>query len=257
MLSAEANSNVIEVGMVTTKLECDTTEQSGNGGGLDSGNHSWTFSTGLARPIFILPPSPKSSPLEGVKPVVSSSRYYPYSGNLVHVVGYVGQASLKDIERMEAIKENLVPGLKVGKSGIEYSNEKDIRLNGLLYYNYFSDKILTEQIGDFGSSPTVFTYNNISNATYQGIELFADYVHSNSLTLKFNLNLRDEFDSEGKKLKNTIPYSTGFELSYLIRTINTRLYLNQSQSYRYATDTSFGLVDMIFNTYDFCRIANI
>ena len=62
--------------------------------------------------------------LEGVKPVVSSSRYYPYGASLVHVVGYVGEASLKDIERMEAIRENLVPGLKVGKSGIEYSNEK-------------------------------------------------------------------------------------------------------------------------------------
>ncbi len=62
--------------------------------------------------------------LEGVKPVVSSSRYYPYGSNLVHVVGYVGEASLKDIQRMKEIKENLVPGLKVGKSGIEYSNEK-------------------------------------------------------------------------------------------------------------------------------------
>ncbi len=62
--------------------------------------------------------------LEGVKPVVSSSRYYPYGGKLVHIVGYVGQASLKDIERMDAIKENLVPGLKVGKTGIEYSNEE-------------------------------------------------------------------------------------------------------------------------------------
>ena len=62
--------------------------------------------------------------LEGVKPVVSSSRYYPYGSNLVHVVGYVGEASIRDIERMDVIKENLVPGLKVGKSGIEYSNEK-------------------------------------------------------------------------------------------------------------------------------------
>ena len=62
--------------------------------------------------------------LEGVKPVVSSSRYYPYGSSLVHVVGYVGEASIKDIERMDVIKENLVPGLKVGKSGIEYSNEK-------------------------------------------------------------------------------------------------------------------------------------
>ncbi len=64
--------------------------------------------------------------LEGVKPVVSSSRYYPYGSSLVHVVGYVGEASIKDIERMDAIKENLVPGLKVGKSGIEYSNEKNL-----------------------------------------------------------------------------------------------------------------------------------
>ena len=64
--------------------------------------------------------------LEGVKPVVSSSRYYPYADSTVHVVGYVGQPSLKDIERMNEIKENLVPGLKVGKSGIEYSNEKSL-----------------------------------------------------------------------------------------------------------------------------------
>ena len=50
--------------------------------------------------------------LEGVKPVVSSSRFYPYKNDLVHVVGYVGAASQKDIERDEIIKENLVPGLK-------------------------------------------------------------------------------------------------------------------------------------------------
>jgi len=62
--------------------------------------------------------------LEGAKPVVSSSRYYPYGNDLVHIIGYVGEPSLADIERLEEIKENLVPGLKVGKSGIEYSNEK-------------------------------------------------------------------------------------------------------------------------------------
>ena len=156
-----------------------------------------------------------------------------------------------NVDQGYVVKGNsrLRPEESIGSSfNIEYSNENNIRLNGLLYYNYFSDKILTEQMGDPSSSPTVFTYKNISNATYQGVELFADYVHSNNLTLKFNLNLRDEFDSEGRKLKNTTPYSTGFELSYLIRAINTRIYLNQSQSYRYATDTSFGLVDIIFNT---------
>jgi len=156
-----------------------------------------------------------------------------------------------NVDQGYVVKGNsrLRPEESIGSSfNIEYSNKNNIRLNGLLYYNYFSDKILTEQMGDPSSSPTVFTYKNISNATYQGVELFADYVHSNNLTLKFNLNLRDEFDSKGRKLKNTTPYSTGFELSYLVRAINTRIYLNQSQSYRYATDTSFGLVDIIFST---------
>ena len=64
--------------------------------------------------------------LEGVKPVVSSSRFYPHNNNLVHVVGYVGAASQKDIERKDVIKENLVPGLKVGKSGIEYAKETQL-----------------------------------------------------------------------------------------------------------------------------------
>ncbi len=64
--------------------------------------------------------------LEGVKPVVSSSRFYPYKDSLVHVVGYVGAASQKDIERKDVIKENLVPGLKVGKSGIEYAKETQL-----------------------------------------------------------------------------------------------------------------------------------
>ncbi len=64
--------------------------------------------------------------LEGVKPVVSSSRFYPYKNLLVHVVGYVGAASQKDIERKDVIKENLVPGLKVGKSGIEYAKETQL-----------------------------------------------------------------------------------------------------------------------------------
>ena len=63
--------------------------------------------------------------MEGVKPVVLSSRFYPYKDSLVHV-GYVGAASQKDIERKDVIKENLVPGLKVGKSGIEFAKETQL-----------------------------------------------------------------------------------------------------------------------------------
>ena len=62
--------------------------------------------------------------IEGAKPVLSTSRYYPYANDLVHVVGYVGDASTSDIENKKEIKENFVPGLKVGKIGIEDSQEK-------------------------------------------------------------------------------------------------------------------------------------
>ena len=62
--------------------------------------------------------------IEGAKPVLSTSRYYPYASDLVHIVGYVGEASVKDIQNKSEIKENFVPGLKVGKSGIESSQEK-------------------------------------------------------------------------------------------------------------------------------------
>ena len=44
---------------------------------------------------------------------------------MVHVLGYVGEASQSDINNYEFIKENHVPGLRVGKTGLEKSLEKD------------------------------------------------------------------------------------------------------------------------------------
>ena len=64
--------------------------------------------------------------VEGAKPVLSTSRYYPYGKDFVHIIGYVGDASPKDIENKKEIEENFVPGLKVGKTGIESSQEKDL-----------------------------------------------------------------------------------------------------------------------------------
>ena len=64
--------------------------------------------------------------LDGAKPVLSTSRYYPYSNDLVHVVGYVGDATTQDIQNKKKIEENFVPGLKVGKIGIENSKDTDL-----------------------------------------------------------------------------------------------------------------------------------
>jgi len=64
--------------------------------------------------------------LNGVKPVISISRNYPYKENFTHVLGYVSQANENDIQNLEVIKKNFVPGLKVGKIGLEKSFEKEL-----------------------------------------------------------------------------------------------------------------------------------
>ena len=64
--------------------------------------------------------------LNGVKPVISISRNYPYKENFTHLIGYVSQANEADIENTEIIKKNFVPGLKVGKVGLEKSFEEKL-----------------------------------------------------------------------------------------------------------------------------------
>ena len=64
--------------------------------------------------------------LNGVKPVISISRNYPFKENFTHVIGYVSQANENDIDSNEIIKKNFVPGIKVGKVGLEKSFEQDL-----------------------------------------------------------------------------------------------------------------------------------
>ncbi len=64
--------------------------------------------------------------LNGVKPVISISRSYPFGDNYTHVLGYVSQANENDILSNENIKEKFVQGLKVGKIGLEKTFENDL-----------------------------------------------------------------------------------------------------------------------------------
>ena len=73
--------------------------------------------------------------LNGAKPVLSISRSYPYKENYTHVLGYVSRASVSDLNENEAIKNNHVPGLRVGKIGLEKTFERDlIGVNGVQRY---------------------------------------------------------------------------------------------------------------------------
>ena len=79
-----------------------------------SDNLSWTKFSKINNHLY---------DLNGVKPVISISRNYPFGENFTHVVGYVNQANKNDIESNESIKKNFVPGLKIGKVGLEKSFE--------------------------------------------------------------------------------------------------------------------------------------
>ena len=61
--------------------------------------------------------------LSGAKPVLTVGRNYPYKDNYTHVLGYVSEASVNDIVSNETIKKRNVPGLRVGKTGLEKSFE--------------------------------------------------------------------------------------------------------------------------------------
>tara|TARA_B100000029_G_C17591554_1_gene962661 strand:- start:1112 stop:2977 length:1866 start_codon:yes stop_codon:yes gene_type:complete len=69
---------------------------------------------------------------QGIKPVVALARKYIDDGSSAHIIGYVSDISIKDLESSESLREINVPGLKIGKSGLEkYLNEKIIGKPGL------------------------------------------------------------------------------------------------------------------------------
>ena len=93
--------------------------------------------------------------LSGAKPVLSVARSYPFKENYTHVLGYVAQASENDLLNNENIKNKHVPGLRVGKTGLEKSLENDlIGTNGVQRYevNAFGKRIkqVNFQKGDKG-----------------------------------------------------------------------------------------------------------
>ena len=59
--------------------------------------------------------------MQGVKPVVALARKYSLDGSSSHIIGYVSDTSIKDLENSELLREINVPGLKTGKNGLEKS----------------------------------------------------------------------------------------------------------------------------------------
>ena len=59
--------------------------------------------------------------IQGIKPVIAVARKYSEDGSSSHIIGYVSDTSVKDLENSALLREIHVPGLKTGKSGLEKS----------------------------------------------------------------------------------------------------------------------------------------
>ena len=63
--------------------------------------------------------------LQGVEPIVSVARVYPFESTS-HIIGYVSQASVKDLEKKKYLREMSVAGMVVGKTGLESKLDEQI-----------------------------------------------------------------------------------------------------------------------------------
>jgi len=64
--------------------------------------------------------------LSGARPVLTVGRNYPYNETYTHVLGYVSETSVEDLVSNETIKQRNVPGLRVGKTGLEKALENEL-----------------------------------------------------------------------------------------------------------------------------------
>jgi len=82
--------------------------------------------------------------IEGIKPVVAVARKYLRDGSFSHLIGYVSDVSVSDLENSEFLRKVHVPGLKTGKTGLEKSlNESMVGEAGYQRYevNAFGKRV--------------------------------------------------------------------------------------------------------------------
>ena len=108
--------------------------------------------------------------LPGLKPIITVGRNYPFNENYSHVLGYVAYASKEDLSSNEIINERHVPGLRVGKNGLEKTFETQlIGTNTIQRFevNAYGKRInqLEVQNGDQGASLRISIDTEIQNYT--------------------------------------------------------------------------------------------
>ena len=113
--------------------------------------------------------------LVGVKPVMTISRNYPFKDVYTHVLGYVSQPNEQEILENETVQERFVPGMKIGKLGLEKRLENHlIGTNAIQRYevNAYGKRInqLEHQKGEQGSKIRLTVDTEIQKACAELLE---------------------------------------------------------------------------------------
>ncbi len=113
--------------------------------------------------------------LVGVKPVMTISRNYPFKDVYTHVLGYVSQPNEQEILENETVQERFVPGMKIGKLGLEKRLENHlIGRNAIQRYevNAYGKRInqLEHQKGEQGSKIRLTVDTEIQKACAELLE---------------------------------------------------------------------------------------
>ncbi|TNE58229.1 MAG: penicillin-binding protein 2 [Alphaproteobacteria bacterium] len=65
--------------------------------------------------------------LPGIQPNAGELRFYPYADRLAHVLGYVAKPSETDVQDNDGDPLLMVPGFRIGKSGLERTFDEELR----------------------------------------------------------------------------------------------------------------------------------
>ena len=107
--------------------------------------------------------------ISGVKPVVSLARKYPSDGSFSHIIGYVSEASASDLKKNKFLKDIYVPGLRIGKTGLEkHLNEVITGSPGYQRYevNVYGKKVREVKVVSGGAGKSFRTTLDSNIQTY-------------------------------------------------------------------------------------------
>ena len=93
--------------------------------------------------------------------------------------------------------------------GIEYFNQRTLKISSLIYHNRFENLI-----EDYVIEPGKLSYYNVSRASFTGFETLVKYLINSNTSVDYNLSIINNLNDQGKQIPNTVPLSMGLRIAH-------------------------------------------